>query len=119
MTRDLILHEKSEHGEDDILRIEAFLRFLRPSSSKTTRYHFERGLTVTLLVAYTSPLHSPPLFESQSPPDDQPDRPPIPAPGNRLAGQSRCNDVGSSCHHSQVDNLKALRADAPLPEISQ
>lgn len=118
-TRDLILHEKSEHGEDYVLRIEPFLRFFQLSSSKTTRYHFARDLTVTLLVAHTKPLLSPPLSESQSPPDNQPDHPPIPAQGNHLAGQSRCNDARSSCHHPQVDNLKGLPADAPLPEISQ
>jgi hypothetical protein len=92
MTWDLILREGSEHGEDDMLGIELFLRFLRPSSSKTSCYHFELGLTVTLLVAYTNPLLSPPLSESQY---NQPDCPPIPAPGSHLVGQSRCNDVGS------------------------
>jgi hypothetical protein len=72
-----------------------------------------------IVSSLTNPLLSPTLSKLWSLLGNQPDRPPISAQGNHLAGQSRCNGVGSSCHHSQVDNLKGLPADTPLPEISQ
>jgi hypothetical protein len=118
-TRELILHEKCEYGEDYVLRIDPFLSFFHPSSRKLTWYHFARDLTITSLAANTLPLLPLPVPDSQSPPNDQPDHTSILAQGNHLAGQSQCNEVTPCCHHCQVDNLKGPPADAPLPEISR